>query len=127
MIDQPGRIGTPSQVQSKVAKQQPGRTGEAGQFGKMFEKEIRENEDLKFSIHAQERIRFRNISMTVNQIERLKSGVNKLADKGGRESLVLMDSSAFLVSINNRTVITAIGGEQLRDNVFTNIDSAIII
>ena len=50
----------------------------------------------------------------------------KLAEKGGRESLVIMGDLALIVSVTNKTVITAINGENIRNNVFTNIDSAVI-
>jgi flagellar operon protein len=57
---------------------------------------------------------------------RLESAVDKLAAKGARESLVLLDDNAMVVSVRNRTVITALSREQARENVFTNIDSAVI-
>jgi len=53
--------------------------------------------------------------------------VSKAAAKGARESLILLDDKAFVVSVRNRTVITAVDGEHLKENVFTNIDSAVIV
>jgi flagellar operon protein len=52
--------------------------------------------------------------------------VDRAAAKGSRDSLVLLDQTAMVVSVKNRTVITALGRDQARDNVFTNIDSAVI-
>lgn len=83
--------------------------------------------DVKFSAHAVSRLIDRNITLNQNEVDRLRSGVGKAEAKGARESLVLMEDKAFLVSIKNRTVITAILGEGLKDNVFTNIDSAVIV
>jgi flagellar operon protein len=57
---------------------------------------------------------------------RLSEGVSKAAAKGSRDALVLVDSTAFVVSVQNRTVITAVGADNMRDRVFTNIDSAVI-
>ncbi|HEX3047301.1 MAG TPA: flagellar biosynthesis protein, partial [Bacillota bacterium] len=57
----------------------------------------------------------------------LRDAVNKAEAKGARESLILMDQMALVVSIKNRTVITAVDNESLKDNVFTNIDSAVIV
>ena len=57
---------------------------------------------------------------------RLSEGVGRAAGKGSRDSLVLVDGTAFVVSVSNRTVITAVGSEHMKDNVFTNIDSAVI-
>jgi flagellar operon protein len=83
-------------------------------------------EELKFSNHALERLKRRNINLSNEQLNKLKSAVAKVASKGARDSLVLVDSVAFVVSVKNKTVITAIDGEQMKENVFTNIDSAVI-
>jgi flagellar operon protein len=64
--------------------------------------------------------------MTEAQLVRLEQAVDRAASKGGRDSLVMMDDTALVVSVKNRTVITALHREQARDNVFTNIDSAVI-
>ena len=54
-------------------------------------------------------------------------GVDRAAAKGAKESLVLVDNAALVVSIKNRTVITAVDQAHLKENVFTNIDSAVIV
>lgn len=66
------------------------------------------------------------IQLSENDMARLTEAVDKVEAKGGRESLILMGDLAFVVSVKNRTVITAINHERLRENVFTNIDSAVI-
>ncbi|MCK5145290.1 hypothetical protein KAR48_00965 [bacterium] len=107
-----------------------GQTGPvpAGQaFHDVLAQQIQEQKDLQFSTHAMERIRMRGLPLSVHEMQRLKTGVNQIAEKGGRESVVLMDNTAFIVSVKNHTVITAIGGEQMKNNVFTNIDSAVIV
>jgi flagellar operon protein len=81
---------------------------------------------IKFSAHALERLQRRNIELTPERMEKLTAAVQKAQEKGSRESLVLMDNLALIVSIKNQTVITAIDGERIKENVFTNIDSAII-
>lgn len=84
-------------------------------------------ETIKFSRHAQERIASRAISLHPGHLERLHEAVEKAAAKGARESLVLVDNLAFVVSIKNRTVVTAVDDKNLKGNVFTNIDSAVIV
>lgn len=80
---------------------------------------------LKFSKHANERLASRNIDLTDEQYRRLLNGAKMASEKGIKESLVLVDNLAFIVSIKNNTVITAVNeGEE---NVFTNIDGAVII
>jgi len=82
---------------------------------------------LKFSAHAQARLEARNIKLSQSQLDRINSGVEKAADKGARESLVLVDNLALVVSVKNRTVITAVDDKSIKENVFTNIDSAVIM
>jgi flagellar operon protein len=82
---------------------------------------------VKFSAHAQMRIQNREINLSPVEIQRLTQAIDKAAEKGARESLVVMDNMALIVSIKNRTVITAINEGNMKGNVFTNIDSAVII
>ena len=60
-------------------------------------------------------------------MKQLQEAVNRARAKGARESLVLMGELALVVSVKNNTVITAVDGANMRVNVFTNIDSAVII
>jgi flagellar operon protein len=123
----------------------PNKTGEAARTadGKSFDQILRTKvaeqiapastevaagaeHSVKWSAHAQARLRQRGIEMTEAQLVRLEQAVDRAASKGGRDSLVMMDDTALVVSVKNRTVITALHREQARDNVFTNIDSAVI-
>ncbi len=82
---------------------------------------------LKFSNHAVERMRSRGVTFSPEQMEKLESAVKKAADKGGRDSLILMNDKAVIVSVKNNTVITVVDKASLKENVFTNIDSTIVI
>lgn len=82
--------------------------------------------ELKFSAHAQTRLQSRNISLQPAQITRLEDAVQKAANKGARGSLVMMDDLAMVVSVKNRTVVTVVDKDSMKQNVFTNIDSAVI-
>lgn len=92
-------------------------------FKDIFNREVRE---LKFSAHARTRIDSRDIPLTEKDMKKLESAVDKAEEKGAKESLVLLGDMAFIVSVRNRTVITAVGSGNMKDNVFTNIDSAVI-
>jgi flagellar operon protein len=81
---------------------------------------------LQFSKHALARVQRRGIEIGASTLGRLAQGVDRAACKGSRDSLVLVDGTAFVVSVSNRTVITAVASEHMKDNVFTNIDSAVI-
>ncbi len=82
---------------------------------------------LKFSKHACMRLENRNISLSREQNERLESGVRKAGEKGIHDSLVIVDSLAFIVNIPNKTVVTAMDKSETDENIFTNIDGAVII
>jgi flagellar operon protein len=82
---------------------------------------------LKVSGHAQTRMQSREISLEKAQWERVLDGVERAAQKGVRESLVLVDDVALIVSVKNRTLITAVDQGSLKENVFTNIDSAVVV
>jgi flagellar operon protein len=83
-------------------------------------------QQLQLSKPALARVERRGIELDPSTLGRLSQGVQRAASKGSRDSLVLVDGNAFVVSVSNRTVITAVGSEHMKDNVFTNIDSAVI-
>ncbi|OBZ18380.1 flagellar biosynthesis protein [Bacillus sp. FJAT-27264] len=82
---------------------------------------------LKFSNHAAKRLEQRGIELGSRQLDEISSAVDKAAAKGSKESLILMKDMALIVSVPNRTVVTAMDGSSMKDNVFTQIDSAVII
>lgn len=82
---------------------------------------------IKFSGHAQTRLLSRQITLSDHDVARLGQAMTKAAAKGAKDSLVLMDKTAFVVSVANRTVITAVASDALKENIFTNIDSAMIL
>ncbi|SFB25099.1 flagellar operon protein [Acetitomaculum ruminis DSM 5522] len=84
-------------------------------------------EGLKFSKHASLRLQSRNIDLTQSQLERLNNGAKKASEKGINESLVVVDELSFIVNIPNKTVVTAMDQTENEDNVYTNIDGAVII
>jgi len=82
---------------------------------------------LKFSGHASKRLEQRGIHFNNEQLVKLGSAIDKAAAKGSKESLVLMQDMALIVNVRNRTVVTAVDGGSMKDNVFTQIDSAVIV
>ncbi|MGE5381119.1 MAG: TIGR02530 family flagellar biosynthesis protein [Methylocystaceae bacterium] len=95
-------------------------------FQQVLQNRLQE-QPIKFSAHALKRLENRGIALSSDQMNKLQDAVNRVDAKGARESLVLMDDVAMVVSVKNRTVITAVDREGLKDNIFTNIDSAVII
>ena len=117
---QPGRIDRPHQHKPANAPTSN------SPFAQVLDQKL-PSDGVKFSQHAQDRLRARNINFSANDLANLEGAVNSVAQKGGKESLVMMGDSALVVSIKNRTVVTAMDRAQMKGNVFTNIDSAVII
>lgn len=84
-------------------------------------------EGVKFSNHAVERMRTRGISFNPGDLKRLEGAIEKAAAKGSKDSLILMNDSALIVSVKNNTVVTVMDKNALKENVFTNIDSTIVM
>jgi flagellar operon protein len=96
--------------------------------GKSFDEVLRgELDSLKFSHHAQTRLESRNIQLSNEDIKQISDAVDQAGQKGSRDSLIIMKDVAFIVNVKNRTVVTAVDGDKLNQNVFTNIDSAVLI
>ena len=84
-------------------------------------------EKINFSRHATERMQSRGIAFNPGQLQRLETAIEQINSKGGRESLVMLDDTALVVSVKNDTVVTVVSKDQLKNNVFTNIDSAVVV
>lgn len=100
------------------------KTEEGFSFREVLEKSS--TGEVKFSKHAQGRLADRKIELTQGQMDRLQEGTVRAQQKGIRESLVLVDGLAFIVNIPNHTVVTAMDQQDTTENVFTNIDGAVI-
>lgn len=110
---------------SATVGQRPNVIGQ-NSFGDVLNK-IREKDGVKFSKHAMDRLNSRKIELTDSEMSRINDGVGKAKSKGVREALIMMDNKVFIASVQNNTIITAVTEDQLKDNVFTNIDGAVIV
>jgi flagellar operon protein len=93
-------------------------------FGAIFDREL---EKIKFSSHAVKRLESRNIQLNETAMTKLNQAVEKAEAKGSKDSLVMMNDTAFIVNVPNRTVVTAMDVTNNNENVFTNIDSVVFI
>ncbi len=82
---------------------------------------------LQFSNHAVDRMRFRGIQYSAEQLNKIEGAISKARSKGANETLIITDSSAMIVNVKNNKVVTVMDKNNLKENVFTNIDSTIII
>lgn len=88
---------------------------------------IQSKDEIKFSKHAIERMDIRDITLSKDEVNKLNNAIDKAEQKGVKEALILMGDTAFIASIKNRTIVTTVNKEQLKENVFTNIDGAVIV
>lgn len=133
----PGPSGTPAVSPTEQTK----RVGQQSSSGPGFAQVLRETSTaartaqtsgtgtsapVTFSGHALQRIERRGIDMNADTQRRLGEGVDRAASKGSRTAVVLVDQNAFVVGVPSRTVVTAVGRDNMKEHVFTNIDSAVI-
>jgi flagellar operon protein len=95
------------------------------QFESLLRETLNESK-VKFSGHAKERLADRKVELDGNKVERLNDAIERAKSKGAKETLVLIDDIAMVVSVKNNTVITVMTGDTIKENVFTNIDSAVM-
>jgi len=100
--------------------------GASALTGPAFSELLARTPTVVFSRHALERLQRRGIDLGEHELLRLGDGVDRAAGKGSRASVVFVDGTAFVVAVPKRTVLTAVDPEHMREQVFTNIDSAVI-
>lgn len=123
------------QLQNQYLKQQKVNSGNRTSQGMSFEEILHKQqtqgtqttEVVRFSKHAANRLSDRKIELTDEQLERLNDGTKKAGAKGIKDSLVLVDQLAFIVNTKSNTVITAMDQTEADENIYTNIDGAVII
>ncbi|MFW5749821.1 MAG: TIGR02530 family flagellar biosynthesis protein [Halanaerobium sp.] len=124
-INQPIQPLRKSQQQNKAAQDK--KKAESPSFKDILGEKMEGKDQLSFSKHARKRINSRSIPVSKAELNKLNSGVEKARDKGARDSLVMVNNVAYIVSVENNTVVTAVDEESMEDNVFTNIDSAVFM
>uniref|UniRef100_UPI0006D091D1 TIGR02530 family flagellar biosynthesis protein n=1 Tax=Clostridium sp. NkU-1 TaxID=1095009 RepID=UPI0006D091D1 len=99
----------------------------AGGFNEILQNRIEEKEGLQFSRHAAERVNQRGIEMSDSFLQDLQSAVEKARSKGAKDVVIISDRGAFIVNVPNNTVVTTMSGNEMKENIFTNIDSAVLL
>lgn len=118
-----GRL-SPDRIGRKHTNKPAGKTADGASFSEVLGK-VESEEQIHFSGHARKRIEDRSIKLDRDDLQRLSNAMDKAYEKGSRESLILDGDKAFVVNIPNRTVITAVDLMELKNRVFTNIDSTV--
>jgi flagellar operon protein len=120
------RIPPHQPTASGMSPTKPAHKPQGGNFAKVWQDAV-QRQELKFSAHALQRVESRQIKLAEADLEKISAAMDGADRKGARSSLLLYNDLAMVVSVRNRTIVTAISGEELKEHVFTNIDSAVII
>ncbi|MEW6523404.1 MAG: TIGR02530 family flagellar biosynthesis protein [Bacillota bacterium] len=120
MVDRIKRVGPGSASSPRATTSR----ADAPAFGQVLARELK---SLKYSAHAQERLAQAGRVLSAQELAGVEQAVHRAAAKGARDSLVLLNDLALVVSVANRTVVTAVAGARMKDSVFTQIDSAVMV
>jgi len=112
----------PSQEQGK--KQPIQKPGEPSEFEQLLRQE---SKTFSLSQHAETRIKSREIPWDTHLEKRISKGIDQAESKGSREALILADDVAVIANVKSRTVVTAMERSQMKEKIFTNIDSAVLV
>jgi flagellar operon protein len=126
----PVTTGTPfvsKPAQPRLPKDEKGAATENQSFRQALEDKLQQTSNVAFSKHAVNRAIQRNLDLSQDNIARLNEGVRLAEEKKLEDPLILVDRTAFLVNIKHHKVITTVDAEELKGNVFTNIDGTVII
>jgi len=126
-IGGPGQVGASPGAVAGAARSVSAQSRGLQDFDGVLRETLARSSNVRFSRHARERIERRGIPLSPGEIERLGRAMDQAEVRGAKDSLVLSGRSAYVVNIPSRTVVTALYGEQAKGNVFTKIDSAVVI
>ncbi|MCK8816526.1 flagellar protein [Natroniella sulfidigena] len=108
-------------------RKQTNQVRDKNKFKDLLHNKLKQSSKLNFSKHAKQRLQSRQIDFKEQDLKKLDQAVEKAKDKGAQESLILVNNNAYIVNVKNKTVITAMDEESMEENLFTNIDSAIVM
>ncbi len=96
-------------------------------FADLLNQKAGNSQSLKFSKHATQRVQERGIEVTEGLLSDLSQAVQKAREKGAKDVVVIGQNGAFIVNVPSNVVITTMTGTEMKENIFTNIDSAVLI
>lgn len=96
-------------------------------FREILQKENGNDKSVQFSKHASQRVQERGIVLNSNMLESLNAAVDKARQKGAKDVVVIGEKGAFIVNVPNNIVVTTMTETEMKENIFTNIDSAVLM
>ena len=83
------------------------------------------NCDFTISKHAA--LRLNDLNLSEDDMKKIEKGFQIAADKNSKDTVMIFNNLALIASVENRTLITAVNKERAKDNIFTNVDSVVIL
>lgn len=105
-------------------------SGETSEFKKLLQDKIgdvKNDHGINLSLHAAKRLSERNLMLNNEDFFKIKNAIGKLKEKGGQDSLIITEKAAYIVDVNNNKIVTAIDKDNMSENVFTKIDSTVVL
>lgn len=96
-------------------------------FDSVLREHLNKTSGVQFSKHAAARVEQRRIEVTGSFMEHLNQAVEKAQDKGAKNVVIISDRGAFIINVPNKTVVTTMSNQEMKENIFTNIDSAVLL
>ena len=120
-------VGAPLPITPAGGVKQPAKQKSGYSFQDAMRREIEGDRGVKLSAHAERRLQERNITLAPQDLEKIGTALGQAASKGARESLIIYDGLALITNVKSKTIVTAIDNRGGESQVFTNIDSAVIV
>lgn len=122
-----GKIYVYEDLQSITSSNNKSSNSQSTSFKDVLNKAIKKDDSFTISSHAAERLNSRNINLSESDMRKINDGINLAKEKGSNECVLIYKDVAMVASVKNRTLITAVDKENGKGNVFTNIDSVVLL
>lgn len=118
------KVNTPKKESYQSVTSMP---GYGMNFESLLKERLEQSQELKFSKHAIKRAEQRGIDVSTSLLENLSGAVEKARAKGAKDVVIIAEREAFIINVPNNIVVTAMSGDEIKNNIFTNIDSAVLL
>ena len=119
-----GIVGQGSTLQEKIDVLKP-QSNNSKSFSDVLKDTVNKKEGFTVSKHAA--LRLNEINFTNEDMKEIERGFKIAEDKNSKNTVMLYKNVALIASVENRTLITAVDKNRTNENIFTNIDSVVLL
>jgi len=110
---------------NKNINQSASRSNKTNSFKDVLNSVASKEKNITISKHAA--LRLNEINFTEEDMKAVEKGFEIAKQKNSKNAVMIYKDTALIASIENKTIITAVNKERAKDNIFTNIDSVVIL